>query len=142
MKAVVRGEGGHGSQPMRGGAMAKVGQLLTTLDTNRLPVHITNVTRLMVEEMAAALGTKGMVLRQLLNPRLTDILLNRMGEQAKVFEPLVRNTVNVTKIKGGSKINVVPSEIELELDGRLLPGLKPYDMLTELRDLIGSDVGT
>jgi acetylornithine deacetylase/succinyl-diaminopimelate desuccinylase-like protein len=140
MKAIVRGPGGHGSQPMSGGAMAKVGELLTKLDSGRLPVHITNITRMMVEEMASALGTKGMVLRQLLNPRLTDMLLNRMGEQAKIFEPLLRNTVNATKIRGGSKINVIPSEIELELDGRLLPGYKPYDMLTELRDLIGSDV--
>lgn len=140
MKAVVKGPAGHGSQPMQGGAMAKVGRLLTQLDTGRLPVHITNIPRMMIEEMAAALGVKGLILRQLLNPRLTDVILKRLGDQGKIFQPLLRNTVNATIIKGGHKVNVIPSEVELALDGRLLPGFKPYDMLTELRDLIGSEV--
>ena len=41
------------------------------------------------------------------------------------FEPMLRNTVNATIVRGGDKINVVPSEIELELDGRALPGFTP-----------------
>ena len=38
--------------------------------------------------------------------------------RAAQFEPMLRNTVNATIVRGGAKINVVPSEIELELDGR------------------------
>ena len=38
---------------------------------------------------------------------------------------MLRNTVNATIVRGGAKINVVPSEIELELDGRALPGFRP-----------------
>jgi acetylornithine deacetylase/succinyl-diaminopimelate desuccinylase-like protein len=53
---------------------------------------------------------------------------------------LFRNTVNATIVRGGDKINVIPSEIALELDGRLLPGFKPDDMLSELRRLIGDDL--
>ncbi|MGH3049795.1 MAG: M20/M25/M40 family metallo-hydrolase, partial [Gaiellaceae bacterium] len=37
-------------------------------------------------------------------------------------------------------INVVPSEIELELDGRLLPGFRPDDLVRELHALAGHDV--
>src|SRR6185437_7724924 len=47
--ATVRGPGGHGSLPMHGGAMAKLGQLLQRLDQYRLPTHITPVTRMMIE---------------------------------------------------------------------------------------------
>jgi len=35
---------------------------------------------------------------------------------------------------------VIPSEIELQLDGRLLPGFAPDDLVRELHDLIGADV--
>jgi acetylornithine deacetylase/succinyl-diaminopimelate desuccinylase-like protein len=35
---------------------------------------------------------------------------------------------------------VVPSEVELLLDARLLPGQTPDDLLRELRDLLGEDV--
>jgi len=48
--------------------------------------------------------------------------------------------VNATMIRGGSKINVIPSEIIIEMDGRLLPGYNPDDMLTELRQIIGTEV--
>jgi acetylornithine deacetylase/succinyl-diaminopimelate desuccinylase-like protein len=54
--------------------------------------------------------------------------------------PLLRNTVNATIVRGGEKINVIPSEITLDMDGRLLPGCSPDDLITELRPLLGPGV--
>jgi acetylornithine deacetylase/succinyl-diaminopimelate desuccinylase-like protein len=42
-------------------------------------------------------------------------------------------------VHGGEKINVIPSEVELQLDGRLLPGFTPDDLIRELKDIVGSD---
>ena len=53
LRAVVRGPGGHGALPMRGGAMAKLARLLKRLDRRRLPVHVTPVARRFLETMAA-----------------------------------------------------------------------------------------
>ncbi len=53
---------------------------------------------------------------------------------------MVHNTVNATIVRGGAKINVIPSEATVELDGRLLPGYAPADMIAELRRLVGADV--
>jgi acetylornithine deacetylase/succinyl-diaminopimelate desuccinylase-like protein len=53
---------------------------------------------------------------------------------------MLRNTVNATIVRGGEKINVIPSEITLELDGRLLPGYSPDDMMAELRRIVDKDV--
>ena len=53
---------------------------------------------------------------------------------------MLRNTVNATIVRGGAKINVVPSEIELELDGRALPGFSPDQLIAELHDLAGDDI--
>ena len=141
MRAYVRGPGGHGSLPLRGGAMAKLARLLQQLEQRRLPVHITPPARLMIESMSSALSfPSNLVLRQLLNPRLTDLILKLLGTKGKGLEPLFHNTVNATIVHGGEKINVIPSEIMLELDGRLLPGYKPEDMIAELRQLIGNEV--
>src|SRR5438309_493313 len=41
MVARLRGPGGHGSIPMRGGAMARLAEMITRLDSSSLPVHIT-----------------------------------------------------------------------------------------------------
>jgi acetylornithine deacetylase/succinyl-diaminopimelate desuccinylase-like protein len=141
MKATIRGPAGHGSRPMRGGAMAKLGRVLQRLDKYRLPVHITPAARKMFEIISSSLPrVPGFVLRQLLNPALTDSVLKLMGEHRLNFEPLFHNTVNATIVQGGEKINVIPSKIVFEMDGRLLPGFTPDDMIAELSPILGDDV--
>lgn len=125
----------------RGGTMARLARFLRDLDRKRLPVHVTPIVREMLETMAAEVGRpQGLALRALLNPRLTDATLRALGQQGRTFEPMLRSTVSATIVRGGEKINVVPSRIELELDGRLLPGLAPEDLMRELRDAVGDDV--
>ena len=141
LKATVRGPGGHGSMIHRDGTMARLGTLLRDLDRGRLPVHITPVLRRQLETMAAALPrANAAVLRSVLKPRFTDSALRLMGAQGRLLEPAVRNTVNATIVHGGGKINVVPSEIYVELDGRALPGYGPDALMAEVRELVGDDI--
>ncbi|HNB51164.1 MAG TPA: M20/M25/M40 family metallo-hydrolase, partial [Anaerolineales bacterium] len=141
IKATVRGVGGHGSLPVRGGAMARLGKLLQDFDRRPLPVHITPAARMMIHAMADAVGgVQGTVLRQLTRPALTDRVLNLLGERGRVFNPLLHNTISPTMLEASSKINVIPNEVSVGLDGRLLPGFTPEDMLGELRHIAGEDV--
>jgi len=141
MKAVVRGAGGHGSMPVRGGAMAKLAKVLQKLDRHRLPVHVTPAARQSVEAMAQALSfPSNLVLRQILNPLMTDPILAMFGSGRLALDPLFRNTVAATIVHASDKFNVIPSEITIELDGRLLPGCSPDQFVVELRRLIGQDV--
>ncbi len=141
MEMTIRGAGGHGALLHRNGAMAKLGRILTRLDKKRLPIHITPVTHAMVSAMAEATsGATSFLLEQLLKPRLTGRILDLLGERMRVLEPSFCNTVNATVVQGGEKINVVPSEITLRLDGRMLPGFSPAQMISEVRQLIGEDV--
>jgi acetylornithine deacetylase/succinyl-diaminopimelate desuccinylase-like protein len=140
-KASVRGQGGHGSMPVSGQAMAKLARLLKTLDERRLPVHITPAARQMIEGIASVLpSVQGMILRQVLNPRLTDLILDRLGTMAQFLAPILHNTVSPTIVHASDKINVIPAVVSVELDGRLLPGYGPDDMMAELRQLLGDDV--
>ncbi|MDQ3930177.1 MAG: M20/M25/M40 family metallo-hydrolase [Chloroflexota bacterium] len=141
LKVTLTGPGGHGSVPLRGGAMAKLGRLLTTLDSQRLPVHITPVVNRMLGEMSAALPEplKGVV-GALLDPTTTDSALDGMGELGRILNPMLHNTVSPTIVHGGTEINVIPSELTLMLDGRILPGYTPDDMLAELHSLLGTDL--
>jgi acetylornithine deacetylase/succinyl-diaminopimelate desuccinylase-like protein len=141
LKGTVRGPGGHGAMVHRGGTVARLGKLLRDLDRKRLPVHVTPVVREFVEQIAAELPRKeATVLRSLLKPRFTDAALRLLGERGLTIEPMLRNTVNATIIRCGSKINVVPSAIELELDGRALPGFTPQQLIAEVQALVGEDV--
>lgn len=145
MKSTLRGPGGHGSVPLRGGAMARLGQVLTTLDQHRLPVHLTPVTVQMIEAMAEALPDPAdTLLARLLDPAQTDATLDEMLAQgiraARSLDALLHHTVNATVVRGGHKTNVIPSVIELELDGRVLPGYSADDIQAEVRALLGDDL--
>ncbi len=138
--ATLRGPGGHGSIPARGGAMAKLGALLTTLDSARLPVHLTPPVKLLIEGMRDALDEPWRnKMATLLDPARADAALSEMGSLGRNLDAALHNTVNATIVSGGLKINVIPSEVSVQLDGRLLPGFGPEDMLRELREVIGPE---
>jgi acetylornithine deacetylase/succinyl-diaminopimelate desuccinylase-like protein len=141
IKVVIKGEGGHGSLPMRDGAMAKIGNIINTLNKKRLPVHITPPVKMMIEALASNMSfAPGMAMKALLKPAMTDFLLTRMGHQGRIFDSVLHNTVNATIVQGGNKINVIPSEIELSFDVRMLPGVQLEELLEELQTLVGNDV--
>lgn len=141
VRATVRGRAGHGAVPLRGEAMARLARLLARLDRRRLPVHVTPTARQMIEGMAAPLpAAQRLLLRQLLNPRLADRVLDLLGRLGEPLDPLLHNTVSPTMLRGSGQLNVIPAEVSLHLDGRLLPGYGPDDLLAELGRLLGAEV--
>ena len=141
IRCTVRGPGGHGSLRHSGGAMARLSRLLATLDRRRLPVHVTEPARLQVEALAKALGGgRGWMVKRLLVPALTDRVLGLMGEAGRTLDPILHNTVSATIVAGGEKLNVIPSQVSVDLDGRVLPGLSEQDLVAELRALLGPEV--
>jgi acetylornithine deacetylase/succinyl-diaminopimelate desuccinylase-like protein len=140
MLVTLRGSGGHGSIPAHGGAMAKLGQLLTRLDGGRLPVHLTTPVRHQLEGMRDALDEPlKSHMGALLDPVRADAALGALGPLSRGLDACLHNTVNATIVSGGLKVNVIPSEVRVQLDGRLLPGFGPEDMLEELRAVVGPE---
>jgi acetylornithine deacetylase/succinyl-diaminopimelate desuccinylase-like protein len=141
IEVIFRGAGGHGAQRHTGTAMSKLGQALLQLDQNRLPVHHHPVVEAMIQAMAAELDDPmSSALLGLLDPTQTDAILDELGPAGRSLEPLLHNTANPTIVNGGTKSNVIPSEIRLILDGRLLPGVTTEEFLGELRALLGDEV--
>jgi acetylornithine deacetylase/succinyl-diaminopimelate desuccinylase-like protein len=141
MNAIFTGPAGHGSIPICGGAMAKLARALQLLDTRQLPVHITPPVRMMIESLSKNVGgISGLVLKQLLNPALTELTLKVLGKQGALFSPLLHNTACPTMLAGSEKTNVIPGEVTLGIDGRLVPGSKPEEMFRELHALLGQEV--
>jgi acetylornithine deacetylase/succinyl-diaminopimelate desuccinylase-like protein len=141
LRVIVRGPGGHGSLIHQRGTMARLADAINAVEGTKLPIHITPQFELMISSLAPSLPASFQLLSKLLlHPRFTDFVLNLLESGKIIFDPLVRNTVNATMVNGGEKINVIPSEIHLGIDGRLLPGFSPQDMLNELQPVLGDDV--
>lgn len=133
IRATVRGPGGHPATVVRGSATAKLGRLLSQLASRGLPVHVTPIARTTLEAMAQALPTyERFALRAVLVPALTDRLLAAFGDDARLLAPLLHNIATPTAVSGGVGSNVIPTEVTVDLDGRVLPGLAPSDLVSEL----------
>jgi acetylornithine deacetylase/succinyl-diaminopimelate desuccinylase-like protein len=137
VRATIRGAGGHPSTVVRKTAAGKLGRFLTALEKRRLPVHVTPVVRAMLDAMTGALPVhQRLALRPLAMPRLTDRLLDLFGKDAASLDPLLHNTATPTVVRGGASTNVIPTEITIDLDGRLVPGQSPTDLVRELEALV------
>ncbi|PSQ16918.1 peptidase M20 [Halobacteriales archaeon QS_8_69_26] len=140
-KLTFHGPGGHASRGSRGGAMVDMAKTVRILDEERLPVHVTPSVEQMVERMAGELGgAVGDSLRDLLDPEKTDEVLDTLGDAGRMLDPLLHNTAAPTVVRGGDKENVLPAEVSLTLDCRILPGQTDEDLERELRALIPETV--
>jgi acetylornithine deacetylase/succinyl-diaminopimelate desuccinylase-like protein len=141
LRATVRGPAGHGALPVAGSALTRAGSVLTRLGTRRLPAHVTPPARAMLEAMANALpGDAAAPLRALLDPARVDVTLDVAGGELALFEPLLHDTATPTVVRAGEQVNMVPDRVTIDLDGRLLPGRRPDDLLAEVRALVGEEL--
>jgi acetylornithine deacetylase/succinyl-diaminopimelate desuccinylase-like protein len=63
--------------------------------------------------------------------------LRLLGPRGHDLFPLVRHTAVPTLLQSGLKYNVIPGEASVVLDGRILPGFTPDDLLAEVRAVTG-----
>ena len=141
VRARLRAPGGHGSLAQPGGVTGRLAEVLRRLDRRQLPVHVTPVVKTMIEALAAELPAPARRLASLLlRPRFTDPLLAAAGETGQLLAPLFHHTATPNILRAGDTINVRPVVAEIDLDGRLLPGFGPADLLAELTALLGDDV--
>ena len=117
IRMIARAEPGHASQPWKGAA------------THRL-VHAANAIlsqdpedRLCppVEEMVRRLGGETAV-REIAAQRAT--------------RPLLHDTVSLTMMSGGYKINIIPEQAEMSLDCRLLPDTDERSFVSNLEQVV------
>jgi acetylornithine deacetylase/succinyl-diaminopimelate desuccinylase-like protein len=144
LKARARGQGGHGSMPVKDNAISKLGLAAYRFSAQRLPVRITPLVATFIRVLASVSGpVKGPALRSLLVPQLTDFVLDtlvRDPERVRSLSAMLHNTVSPTIIQAGSKDNVIPTQAEMDLDGRYLPGVTIEEFLDEVREAAGPGV--
>ncbi|HEX7297556.1 MAG TPA: M20/M25/M40 family metallo-hydrolase, partial [Solirubrobacteraceae bacterium] len=132
----LRGPGGHAAAGVQGTASGRLGRLLAALDGQRLPVHVTDLVRDVVGALAPAVpsGMRPHLARLLVDGETDDALV-ALGQFGATLQPLLRNTATPTGLGGGVASNVVPTELYVDLDARVVPGCTPEHLLAELEAL-------
>ena len=117
IKMVARAEPGHASQPWEGAATHRLVRaahaILSQLPEDRLCPP--------VAEMVRRLGGESIV-REMASYRAT--------------RPLLHDTISLTMLSGGYKINVIPERAEMSFDCRLLPDTDERSFVSNLEQVV------
>jgi acetylornithine deacetylase/succinyl-diaminopimelate desuccinylase-like protein len=143
MTVRMRGTPGHGSLPNRDNPIPKLAKVAQKLGSCRLPHHRTAVMERFIGSLARSQPLANrLVLHGLLHAPLCGPLLDHVFPDpslATTFDANLHNTANPTMFRAGEKVNQVPSEATMRIDGRLLPGQTGADLIREIKELLGKD---
>jgi len=132
----VRGVAGHASAPLRtDNALVTAAQVITRLAAFRPPALLHDAWRRFVAGMAFPEH----VAAALLDPGAIDDLCESFPDAglARQAHACTHMTVAPTVVHGGTKLNVIPDQLDLDLDVRTLPGQSEAEVRSLLYEAIG-----
>jgi acetylornithine deacetylase/succinyl-diaminopimelate desuccinylase-like protein len=135
-KIIVKGEPGHASQPLRtNNALVRAAEVVRRIDTYRPAADIHSAWRRFVEEI----GLPQDITSALLDPKKIEEFCDTFPAigLARQAHACTHTTIAPTVLHAGTKINVIPDHVELQLDIRTLPGWETRDVTRMLEDALG-----
>jgi acetylornithine deacetylase/succinyl-diaminopimelate desuccinylase-like protein len=138
---VAHGRAGHASSPSADNAVVRIANAVAKVAAWQPPMRLNDVTRAYFERLAT-ISTPEEAARynHISDPAVQQYLLAHESSHAN----MLRTTITPTIVKGGFRLNVIPSEAEATLDVRALPDEDMEKFYAELRRVIGDgsvDVG-
>ncbi len=136
LRLEAKGVAGHAaSPPDDGGAIAKLTHTINSVLEIPHPYRLTpEVRKYFHASGKARRDARGEVLRTIAEPldirRIEAVL-------SPGYRALLRDTLVVTRIAGGSAVNSIPARASADIDIRLLPGTNPGEMLARVTKAVG-----
>ncbi len=139
------GKPGHGSMPHDENAILKIAEVIGRLRNHQPPAHFSASFRGFVTGIASAQPPEvaQMILAILASEDTADAAIDALpvdNLQKLELRAMAHNTIAPTLLQAGSQINVIPSEAEVSLDARILPGWTTEMFLEEIRTIFGEDI--
>jgi acetylornithine deacetylase/succinyl-diaminopimelate desuccinylase-like protein len=134
-KLRVRGTPGHGSQPYRtDNALVKAAEVVRRIDAYQPQTQVLDVWKQFVQGM----GYPPEITEALLDPEQVPQALAELPlGMSRLVHACTHTTFAPTIMHGGTKTNVIPDLVELEVDVRTLPGQTGEDARAMLDEALG-----
>jgi acetylornithine deacetylase/succinyl-diaminopimelate desuccinylase-like protein len=134
-RITVRGTPGHASQPFRtDNALVTAAEIVKRLAEYRPPTQIHDTWRRFIEGVDFGPEWNANLLNE---ETLADFCEELPIGLARQAHACTHTTFAPTVIHGGTKTNVIPDVVELEVDIRTLPGQRSSDISAMLEDALG-----
>lgn len=143
LRLTFRGKPGHSSIPVRDSSLAQAARAIAALHRRRFPHHPNPPALEFLQTIARGRPwPERLVMQSFRFPRLGALLLHTLvppGPQKQSMQASLSNTVTPTVVHAGNKVNVLPAETAVLLDGRIVPGSSAEELIQELRAIIGPE---
>ncbi|HEY7390092.1 MAG TPA: M20/M25/M40 family metallo-hydrolase [Bryobacteraceae bacterium] len=140
-RLLVNGTSGHGSVPRMDNAVVHLSAAVAKVGTWETPMRLNDTTRTYFEKLAAiSPPEKAARYNALLDPRKTEAAQRYLAVNEPSHYSMLRTSIVPTIIKGGFRVNVIPSEAEATLDVRALPDEDLDQLYAEMRKVIADPV--
>jgi acetylornithine deacetylase/succinyl-diaminopimelate desuccinylase-like protein len=140
LRITARGPAGHASVPLADTAMARLGEALVRLSEWRSDIILTAPVRHLLQTVAPSFGEQGAAAVEsfLASPTWEAFAQFPLDDDLRLeLTAAVSNTAVPTMLQGGVRINVIPSEVSVDVDGRILPGENPEQFRVAVQDAVG-----
>ncbi|MFC4225268.1 M20/M25/M40 family metallo-hydrolase [Lysinibacter cavernae] len=132
IKLTAKGVAAHGSRVIHNNAITRLAEAVAALGRHEWPLHLTDTTRTLVDELANLLGVDP----QQVGPE--EIVL-ATGAASGFIHASLRTTSNPTVLTAGYKHNVIPDSAEALVDVRAFAG-DEETVLATIREIVGDDI--
>jgi acetylornithine deacetylase/succinyl-diaminopimelate desuccinylase-like protein len=133
------GRGGHGSMPHNDNANEKIVGASKTILAHEWPFKATRIVSAYLNAILKGKKGKGFTFTNL-KDTLRGKGFRDFIQNNPVYNALLRNTVTLTILKGGEKVNVIPTESLAYFDARLLPTEEHDAFFKKIKKLCGPEV--
>jgi acetylornithine deacetylase/succinyl-diaminopimelate desuccinylase-like protein len=136
----AKGTSGHASMPHSDNPNVKLIHALEAVTKWETPYHILPMVKEFFMRMAPKQPPDERkffedIEKGLGNPSFSAKLIS-----IPIYNAMVRDTISLTLLRGGSKVNVIPSESTATLDCRLIPGSSKENFLKEIKKRLGDEI--
>ncbi len=135
-RLVVKGTPGHGSQPLRtDNALVKAAEVVRRIDEYRPQAQLHEAWTRFIE----GIGFPPELAGPLLDPDRIDDFCDELPlvGLARQAHACTHTTMAPTLMRAGTKLNVIPDRVELDVDIRSLPGWDTIDVVAMLEEVLG-----
>lgn len=140
LKLKARGTSGHASMPHSDNPNVKLVRALQTLTRWETPFLVLPMVKEFFRKIAPKQPSYEMGYFEDIEKGLQDETFSIWLTSNPIYNAMLRNTLSLTVLQGGSKANVIPSESTGILDCRLLPGTDKEEFLKEIQKRVGEGI--
>jgi len=140
LRLKAKGTSGHASMPHSDNPNVKLVHALEALTKWETPYNILPMVKEFFLKMAPKQAPDKRKFLEDIEKGLSDPSFSNWLTSNPIYNAMVRNTISLTILQGGSKSNVIPSESTATLDCRLIPGSSKEDFLKEIKRRLGDEI--